>query len=79
MAFASQELPTSLTNRCLKGMVGLVRLELTTSRLSSARSNQLSYKPGTRDPTLLLYTRNLVEADGIEPTTLCLQSRCSPS
>lgn len=26
-------------------MVGLVRLELTTSRLSSARSNQLSYKP----------------------------------
>ena len=26
-------------------MVGLVRFELTTSRLSSARSNQLSYKP----------------------------------
>jgi hypothetical protein len=29
-------------------MVGLGRLELPTSRLSSARSNQLSYKPGTR-------------------------------
>ncbi len=29
----------------LKKMVGLVRFELTTSRLSSARSNQLSYKP----------------------------------
>ena len=28
-----------------KEMVGLVRFELTTSRLSSARSNQLSYKP----------------------------------
>ena len=27
------------------GMVGLGRLELPTSRLSSARSNQLSYKP----------------------------------
>ncbi len=27
-------------------MVGLGRLELPTSRLSSARSNQLSYRPG---------------------------------
>ena len=30
-------------------MVGLGRLELPTSRLSSARSNQLSYKPVTED------------------------------
>ena len=29
-------------------LVGLGRLELPTSRLSSARSNQLSYKPGAR-------------------------------
>src|SRR4030095_11020484 len=29
-------------------MVGLGRLELPTSRLSSARSNQLSYKPETQ-------------------------------
>src|ERR1700722_8987223 len=29
-------------------VVGLGRLELPTSRLSSARSNQLSYKPPTR-------------------------------
>src|SRR5471030_3195597 len=29
-------------------LVGLGRLELPTSRLSSARSNQLSYKPSTR-------------------------------
>ena len=28
-------------------MVGLARLELATSRLSSVRSNQLSYKPDT--------------------------------
>ena len=31
-------------------MVGLGRLELPTSRLSSARSNQLSYKPGFLKP-----------------------------
>ena len=29
-------------------LVGLERLELSTSRLSSARSNQLSYRPGKR-------------------------------
>ena len=39
-------------SRCcrLVRMVGLGRLELPTSRLSSARSNQLSYKPGSFDP-----------------------------
>ncbi len=31
-------------------MVGLGRLELPTSRLSSARSNQLSYKPELLNP-----------------------------
>ena len=31
------------------GMVGLGRLELPTSRLSGARSNQLSYKPIPKD------------------------------
>jgi len=35
-------------SRDLRGMVGLGRLELPTSRLSSARSNQLSYKPEAR-------------------------------
>src|SRR4029434_7083007 len=30
------------------GVVGLERFELSTSRLSSARSNQLSYRPGKR-------------------------------
>ena len=33
--------------RCRLTMVGLGRFELPTSRLSSARSNQLSYKPET--------------------------------
>ncbi len=46
------------TNAYPMSVVGLGRLELPTSRLSSARSNQLSYKPlthipsRTRDPAL---------------------------
>ena len=35
----------AVTPAPLAGMVGLGRLELPTSRLSSARSNQLSYRP----------------------------------
>jgi hypothetical protein len=39
---------TGKTKRARAGkVVGLGRLELPTSRLSSARSNQLSYKPST--------------------------------
>ena len=38
-------------------VVGLGRLELPTSRLSSARSNQLSYKPLTRGTHLLARAR----------------------
>src|SRR5438105_5749081 len=34
---------------CRLILVGLGRFELPTSRLSSARSNQLSYKPGSED------------------------------
>jgi hypothetical protein len=45
-AFATIGLP-SRSWRCLRRLVGLGRLELPTSRLSSARSNQLSYKPLT--------------------------------
>ena len=50
-ACKARALPTELWpragNRCERRetMVGLGRLELPTSRLSSARSNQLSYKP----------------------------------
>ena len=51
-------------------LVGPVRFELTTPRLSSVCSNQLSYEPIAR------YTRQppMVEPDGIEPTTSSLQS-----
>ena len=37
-----------VTDPATLGLVGLERFELSTSRLSSARSNQLSYRPGKR-------------------------------
>ena len=46
--------------------MGLSGLEPPTSRLSGVRSNRLSYKP-------------MMEMEGIEPLTPCLQGRCSPS
>src|ERR1700751_4473600 len=46
-------------------MVGLGRLELPTSRLSSARSNQLSYKPLTRGALFLLQDAHM-RAAGIK-------------
>ena len=58
-------------------LVGSSGLEPPTSRLSGVRSNHLSYEPmsflqrGSLSP--------LVEMNGIEPMTPCLQSRCSPS
>src|SRR5690349_5725952 len=45
-AFISKGLPSRSSEA--RRLVGLGRLELPTSRLSSARSNQLSYKPLTR-------------------------------
>jgi hypothetical protein len=50
-------------------VVGLVRFELTTSRLSSARSNQLSYKPAratikqTRSIAALFPEKGCVDGD----------------
>ena len=55
-------------------LVGLSGLEPPTSRLSGGRSNRLSYKP-----IYVRAFRPLVEMNGIEPMTPCLQSRCSPS
>ena len=50
-------------------MVGLGRLELPTSRLSSARSNQLSYKPrpvpDARSPARSRLSSGLAAGDGI--------------
>jgi hypothetical protein len=47
--------PNERRMRSIK-VVGLGRLELPTSRLSSARSNQLSYKPSTRGACSLART-----------------------
>ena len=66
-------------------MVGLSGLEPPTSRLSGVRSNRLSYKPicpASRSFAFqAVFTRLpwLVEINGFEPMTPCLQSRCSPS
>ena len=57
-------------------LVGLSGLEPPTSRLSGVRSNRLSYKPMV---SMAHFLKPLVEINGIEPLTPCLQSRCSPS
>ena len=54
-------------------LVGSSGLEPPTSRLSGVRSNHLSYEP------IYYPLRVVVEMNGIEPMTPCLQSRCSPS
>ncbi len=54
-----------------ESVVGLGGLEPPASPLSGARSNHLSYRPNV--------SCQMVEPVGIEPTTPCLQSRCSPS
>ena len=68
-------------------LVGSSGLEPPTSRLSGARSNQLSYEPvcclarflSASSPPFTLSLSALVEMKGIEPLTPCLQGRCSPS
>ena len=68
-----------------EGMVGRGGLEPPTSRLSGVRSNHLSYRPIWWSLSLCKSASGssigsiLVEPIGIEPMTLCLQSRCSPS
>ena len=61
----------------LLSLVGSSGLEPPTSRLSGVRSNHLSYEPIQFFGGDLL--QPLVEMNGIEPMTPCLQSRCSPS
>ena len=68
-------------------VVGSNGLEPSTSRLSGARSNHLSYEPiSVADPPTilafglpLLILSDLVEMNRIELSTPCLQGRCSPS
>ena len=52
--------------------MGSSGLEPPTSRLSGARSNQLSYEP-------ISFRGLMVEMMGFEPMTPCLQGRCSPN
>jgi hypothetical protein len=52
-----------------RSVVGLGRLELPTSRLSSARSNQLSYKPQTTN--VLLRKRPLKELEPARAQPTC--------
>ena len=59
-------------------VVGSSGLEPPTSRLSGVRSNRLSYEPIWLN-TVFRSPFTLVEMNGIEPMTPCLQSRCSPS
>jgi hypothetical protein len=58
---------------CHSELVGLGGLEPPASPLSGVRSNHLSYRPKKSRQV------EVVEPVGIEPTTPCLQSRCSPS
>ena len=55
-----------------QGVVGLTGLEPVTLRLSSACSNQLSYRP--QGPVPSFQTKRKVEAWGFEPQTYSLQS-----
>ena len=59
-------------------LVGSSGLEPPTSRLSGVRSNHLSYEP-IQLSFGGVFLQPLVEMNGIEPMTPCLQSRCSPS
>ena len=68
------------------GMVGLIGLEPMTPALSRRCSNQLSYRPGCFPKFRLLSgvtpeARDefwkMVEVNGFEPLTFCLQSRRS--
>ena len=54
-------------------MVGLGRLELPTSRLSSARSNQLSYRPLTTDQKHLQVPPAKPEDRSVGPTIITKQ------
>ena len=67
----------------IQKLVGSSGLEPPTSRLSGVRSNHLSYEPMLLSSVCLsylsLFLSEVVEMNGIEPMTPCLQSRCSPS
>ena len=60
-------------------LVGSSGLEPPTSRLSGVRSHHLRYEPICDSRGSVPSFHPLVEMNGFEPMTPCLQSRCSPS
>ena len=61
-------------------LLGSSGLEPPTSRLSGARSNQLSYEPvGCASVWIRVSDVIRLEMMGFEPMTPCLQGRCSPN
>lgn len=65
--------PTEQTFCDFTMMVGVKGFELLTPRSQSECSTRLSYTP----IVIVRYILDVVESDGVEPTTFCLQSRRS--
>src|SRR6185312_3597578 len=62
--------PRGSGTQALAGMVGLGRFELPTSRLSSARSNQLSYRPNYKPECTRLSHAAKGRRASVAPTAL---------
>jgi hypothetical protein len=83
-ACKARALPTELwprfkTRRRPKAVVGLGGLEPPTSRLSSARSNQLSYKPGRRRSPNALMPLKQTETSGFHILRLERETKAARS
>ena len=71
--------PSLSTSECrtLKEVVGLGRFELPTSRLSSARSNQLSYRPDNQPSPIMRPERKRNVDGGVPPMDVIVLRRCA--
>ena len=79
---AARRIPRFFTGRPSRAnhhkyMVGVLGFEPRTSSLSGTRSNQLSYTPILDYRSFSTAESLMVESKGLEPSTSCLQSRCS--
>ena len=79
---AARRIPRFFTGRQSRAnhhkyMVGVLGFEPRTSSLSGTRSNQLSYTPILDYRSFSTAESLMVESKGLEPSTSCLQSRCS--